>query len=246
LHLYEPDDRPHENEDAAQLRSSTRPVALQAPRRSVRRRPGVRFGRVALRLPDPMLTRPAELPLGPGYAYEVKWDGFRAVVSTLAGLRVRSRRGWDMSDRLPELKGLPEGVALDGELVALGDDGRPSFPRLSNRILHGRDGIAVTYVIFDMLAYDAESTMVLPYSERRSILERLKLAGHAWCTPDVFDDGERLFAAVVERGLEGIVAKPLASTYRPGERDWLKVKNRSYWRFGQELELTSRPRRAFV
>jgi bifunctional non-homologous end joining protein LigD len=184
-----------------------------------------------------MLTRAAELPLGPDYAYEVKWDGFRAVVSTVAGLRVRSRRGWDMTERLPELARLPDGLILDGELVALGEDGRPSFPRLGNRVLHGRDGIAVTYVIFDVLAYDGETTMALPYSERRALLERLELNGGGWCTNAVFDDGERLFAAVVQQSLEGIVAKPLASTYRPGERDWLKVKNRSYWRFGQELEL---------
>ena len=50
-----------------------------------------------------MLTRPADLPLGPGYAFEVKWDGFRALVSTIDGLRVHSRRGWDMTERLPEL-----------------------------------------------------------------------------------------------------------------------------------------------
>jgi bifunctional non-homologous end joining protein LigD len=88
-----------------------------------------------------MLARPAELPLGSGYAYEVKWDGFRAIVSTIDGLRVRSRRGWDMTARVPELTDLPEGLVLDGELIALGDDGLPSFPRLSNRILHGHDEI---------------------------------------------------------------------------------------------------------
>jgi len=52
-----------------------------------------------------------------------------------------------------------------------------------------------------------------------------------------FDDGQALFAAVVEQGLEGIVAKPRTSTYRPGQPWWLKIKNRGYWRFGQELEL---------
>jgi bifunctional non-homologous end joining protein LigD len=150
-----------------------------------------------------------------------------------------------MSDRLPELKELPEGVALDGELVALGDDGRPSFPLLSNRVLHGHDGITISYVIFDVIVHGGESTMALPYSERRTILDRLELNSAAWFTPQVFDDGERLFAAVVQQGLEGIVAKPLAGAYRPGERDWLKVKNRSYWRFGQELELARR-RRMFV
>jgi bifunctional non-homologous end joining protein LigD len=208
----------------------------------------VAFEPLKLRLPDPMLTRAGELPLGPGYAYEVKWDGFRAIVSTIDGLRVRSRRGWDMTDRVPELAGLPEGLVLDGELLAIGDDGRPSFPRLANRILHGHGGIAISYVVFDVLAHDGEATIVLPYRKRRAVLERLPLATAEWCPTDVYEDGERLFAAVVEQGLEGIVAKPLASPYRPGEREWVKVKNRSYWRFGQELELAESRRRtrAFI
>ncbi len=64
------------------------------------------------------------------------------------------------------------------------------------------------------------------------------------CTGESFGDGQALFAAVVEQGLEGIVAKRRAGTYRPGEREWLKVKNRSYWRFGQELELAQSRRHA--
>jgi bifunctional non-homologous end joining protein LigD len=72
----------------------------------------------------------------------VKSDGFRALVSTVDGLIVRSRRGWDMTDAVPELERLPQGLVLDGELIALGDDGLPSFPRLSERVLHGWDGIA--------------------------------------------------------------------------------------------------------
>jgi ATP-dependent DNA ligase len=96
-------------------------------------------------LPDPM-------PLRSGYAHEVKFDGFRAIVATIDGLRVRSRRGWNMAERLPELADLPAGLVLDGELVALGKDGLPSFPRLSDRVLHGRDGIPISYVVFDVLA----------------------------------------------------------------------------------------------
>src|SRR6187551_3318182 len=71
-----------------------------------------------LRLPAPMVSRPGPLPSGPGWSYEVKWDGFRALVSTVDGLRVRSRRGWNMTELLPELRGLPPGLVLDGELVA--------------------------------------------------------------------------------------------------------------------------------
>jgi bifunctional non-homologous end joining protein LigD len=91
-----------------------------------------------MRLPDPMLAQPGTLPLGSGHSYEVKWDGFRAIVSTEKGLTIRSRRGWDMTGLLPELGKLPTGLVLDGELVAPDEDGRPSFPRLSPRILHGR------------------------------------------------------------------------------------------------------------
>ncbi len=192
-------------------------------------------------------------------AVEGKVDGVRGLVTFDEDRRLGTRnrrgeprqwlRGQPLEDSLRRLGNrlriLWHGTVLDGELVAL-DDERPSFPRLSNRILHGHDGIAVTYVIFDVLVSDGVSTMAQPYEERRAILSHLELNGTAWCTPDVFDDGERLFAAVVRQRLEGIVAKPLLSAYRPGERDWLKVKNRTYWRFGQELELTRSRRRAFV
>ncbi len=60
-----------------------------------------------------MLSRPAPLPSGSGWSFELKWDGFRAIVSTEDGLRVRSRRGWNMTAMLPELRGLPAGLVLD-------------------------------------------------------------------------------------------------------------------------------------
>ena len=66
---------------------------------------------------------------------------------------------------------------------------------------------------------------------------RLDLDGGFWFLLPVFDDGPALFAATCEQGLEGVVAKRRDSFYRPGERGWVKVKNRSYWRFGEEREL---------
>lgn len=76
-----------------------------------------------------MLLRTGPLPVGPGWLYEVKWDGFRALVSTAGGaLRVRSRRGWNMTAPVPELGGLPKCLVLDGELVAFNDEGDPHFP----------------------------------------------------------------------------------------------------------------------
>ena len=74
-----------------------------------------------------MLSRSAPLPTGPKWSFELKWDGFRAVVSTQDGLRVRSRRGWDMTAAVPELADLPGGLVLDGELIAW-RDGEPYFP----------------------------------------------------------------------------------------------------------------------
>jgi bifunctional non-homologous end joining protein LigD len=192
-------------------------------------------------LPQPMLARPDRLPHG-DYGYEVKWDGFRAVLSTERGLEVRSRRGWEMAERLPELAALPDGLVLDGELVAFGADGRPSFPLLSLRVLHGRSLIPVTLMLFDVLRVEGADAMCLSYAERRALLEALDLDGPAWRTPAVFDEGEALLEATRMHGLEGVVAKKRSESYRPGERDWIKVKHRDYWRFGQELELARRRR----
>jgi bifunctional non-homologous end joining protein LigD len=72
--------------------------------------------------------------------------------------------------------------------------------------------------------------------ERRRQLEALNLNGAFWRTPERFDDGEALFEAVCERELEGIVAKRIEGRYRPGERGWVKVKNRSYRRWEIERE----------
>src|SRR5690242_2989814 len=79
-------------------------------------------------LPAPMLARSGRLPTDSGYAFELKWDGFRALVRTGDDFRVRSRGGWNMTELLPELRELPVDAVLDGELVALGDDEWPDFP----------------------------------------------------------------------------------------------------------------------
>ena len=97
-----------------------------------------------------MLLRAGPIPTAPGWSFEVKWDGFRALVSTIDGLRVRSRRGWDMTPLLPELRSLPAGLVLDGELVAF-REGVPHFPHLTRWLLHRDRSIAVTFAAFDVL-----------------------------------------------------------------------------------------------
>jgi bifunctional non-homologous end joining protein LigD len=182
-----------------------------------------------------MLARSGPLPRG-DYAYELKWDGFRCLVSTVGRLRVLSRQWWEMTPHLPELARLPRGLALDGELIAFGDDGKPSFPRLCQRMLHGHEDIPVMFIAFDVLHAHGESTLRLPYRRRRKILEALELHGDYWSTGSSDDDGEALWQAVCHLGLEGIVAKKRGGLYRPGRREWVKVKNRDYWRYPLERE----------
>ncbi len=189
---------------------------------------------MALRLPQPMLARSGAIPSG-DYAFELKWDGFRAIVGRNGGFGVRSRRGWDMTKLLPEFADLPASGIFDGELVAFAD-GRPHFPLVCDRLLRGDRTVPLTFVVFDVLELTGEPTMQLPYRRRRALIEELDLGVGPWFVPEAFADGSALFAAACERGLEGVIAKRRSAPYRPGERGWIKVKNRGYWRFGQEIE----------
>ena len=146
-----------------------------------------------------------------------------------------------MTEALPELRGLPGGLVLDGELVAFNKAGDPHFPLLSRRILNLDRSVAVQYMVFDVLAVDGESVTAWSYAKRRDKLEQLGLDGPAWMTPDTFDGGHALYDAVCERGLEGIVAK-WRRAYRPGQRGWIKVKNPDYWRRPHELDARRRKR----
>src|SRR2546421_10594945 len=109
-------------------------------------------------LPAPMLARSAPLPTRPGWSYEPKWDGFRAIVRTGDGYAVRSRRGWLMTELLPELAALPIRGVFDGELVAFGNDGKPSFDRLCRRLLQRDPRVPVALGVFDLLELDGEPT----------------------------------------------------------------------------------------
>jgi bifunctional non-homologous end joining protein LigD len=182
------------------------------------------------------------LPTGEGWTFEIKWDGMRAVTFIDGGtLRAQSVNLRDVTASWPELEGLPaalpaETAILDGELVATDDDGNPSFSRLQQR-MHLADPsearrrsavVPVTYVVFDLLHLDGHDLTALPLSDRRRLLEQLLEPGPSWRLSPLHDDGEALVAAADQRGLEGVVAKRLDSTYDPGRRTrtWLKVKTR--------------------
>jgi bifunctional non-homologous end joining protein LigD len=178
-----------------------------------------------------MLARSGVLPTRPGWSFEPKWDGFRAIVRTGDGYCVRSRRGWLMTQLLPEFATLPVRGVFDGELVAFGTDGRPSFHRVCARMLNRDGSVPVALVLFDVLELDGESTLSLPYLKRRELLESLTFGYGCHLCPR-FEDGAALWRSVVEYRLEGVVAKRLSQPYRPGERLWIKKKNPGWPPYG--------------
>jgi bifunctional non-homologous end joining protein LigD len=181
------------------------------------------------------------LPEGDGWRYEVKWDGMRAVVDVRDGrLRLQTVNGKDATDSFPELEGLAGALAcdavLDGEIVAFDEHGKPSFGRLQQR-MHVVDRraaaaraevVPTVLVLFDLLALDGRPVVDLPWSERRRLLEDLVEPGSHWQVPAAHEDGRALFDAAEANDLEGIIAKRVESTYRPGTRtgEWVKVKVR--------------------
>jgi bifunctional non-homologous end joining protein LigD len=136
-----------------------------------------------------MLSRPGPLPSGSGWSFELKWDGFRALVSTEGGLTARSRRGWDMTPVLPEFRA--DGLVLDGELVAW-KGSEPYFPLVCRRVLNRDMSVPLTFVVFDLLRRDGVDLTSAPYVDRRRELESLKLDGRAWVTCEPFEDGRAL------------------------------------------------------
>jgi bifunctional non-homologous end joining protein LigD len=196
---------------------------------------------------SPMLAKPGSLPADDEHwAYEIKWDGVRAIAYSEPGrLRFESRNHNDISAAYPELRPLNRALSshsaiLDGEIVSFEESDshppRPSFGRLQAR-MHVRGEsqarrlskeFPVAYIVFDLLWLDGHSLLSLPYAERRERLQALGLDGPAWQTPDhVVGNGAAMLAASLERGLEGVVAKRLDSPYEPGKRSrcWLKIKN---------------------
>jgi bifunctional non-homologous end joining protein LigD len=191
----------------------------------------------------PMLAVLAgELPPEDGsWAYEMKWDGVRAVLyADGKRLKAMSRNDIDMIGSYPELTALaevlPAGTVLDGEIVALDRSGRPSFEQLQAR-MHIADtrraerlaeSAPVTFMAFDLLRRNGTSLLDQSYEQRRAALESLALDAPHWKTPPHWtEDGAAVLAAAREQQLEGVVVKQLASAYYPGRRfdGWLKVKN---------------------
>ena len=182
-----------------------------------------------------MLATPGDLPTGPGWIYEVKWDGMRLLADVRDGrVDLRSRSGRDVTANFPELAGLVElapDVLLDGEVVLL-EHGVPSFHALADRMQtpHPAPARPVTYMAFDVLRLYGVSLMSRTFAERRGTLERLDSAGVAnLALSPTYTDGPALYAATAQRGMEGVVAKRGDGVYRPGTRSpgWVKATHRT-------------------
>jgi len=179
---------------------------------------------------SPQLARSrASLPEGGGWAYEPKWDGFRALAFVDGQLEtLHSRNGRDLGRYFPELDFPPGRYVLDGEIVVFGEGGIQDFDALGQRIHPARSRIErlagetpARFIAFDVLARDDETLLELPYGERRAVLEDVvdKPVDLTPCTRDRAEAEPWLHSA------EGVIAKQLAAPYRPGERTGMvKIK----------------------
>lgn len=190
----------------------------------------------------PMLAVTGDLPGDDGWAFEPKWDGVRVVACLGDGeLRLWSRLGNLVTATYPELAVLTRllraSAVLDGEVVAFDEQGRPDFGLLQHRmhlsrpadVSAARKEVAVTYVPFDLLHLDGHDTVSLRFEDRRELLDGLELDDAAGVhVPEyTVGGGQELYDATASLGLEGVIAKRLGSTYRPGKRAdiWRKVKH---------------------
>lgn len=189
---------------------------------------------------QPMLAANGTLPDDDeNWAFEFKWDGARAMgYWDGTQWRLRSRNLLDITTRYPELAQIGEAlgerdVILDGEIVALDEAGKPSFQRLQRR-MHVQGDFAraaketpIVYFVFDVLWLDGRSTIKLPFSQRRQLLESLDIS-RSWSriSPCFRGHGADTLNAARQHNLEGIIAKRLASPYEPGSRSgsWRKIK----------------------
>jgi bifunctional non-homologous end joining protein LigD len=195
----------------------------------------------------PMLSGHADAPFdNKEWVFEVKWDGVRAILlqSKNKGIsKIQSRNGKDITHRYPEIAEAVnsvlknnESVVLDGEIVVLNKQGIPDFQMHQKRmnvdsqrdIEFLSDNIPATYFVFDILYFDGKNTEDLQLPDRRKILNSL-IGGRSKrirVSEYIEEKGKALFKSVIERQLEGIVAKHKHSKYHQGIRSsaWLKIK----------------------
>jgi DNA ligase-1 len=189
----------------------------------------------------PMLAVAAKPFDSSEYCFEIKYDGVRALAAVEgSGWRLWGRERADYTDRYPELdvlRRLPAGTLVDGELVAFGAEGPPDLRGLLRRhgltdpwrVRQARRWCPVRYVLFDLLYHAGRCLIREPLTRRREMLaevcENLAVPEVVF-SPAVAGTGKSLYQAALAAGHEGVMAKQLASVYRPGKRaiSWKKIK----------------------
>lgn len=180
----------------------------------------------------PMLATLTDEPFdNPDWIFEVKWDGYRAVTEINKGdIKFYSRNGLSFTELYPEvaheLKKIKKDCVIDGEVVVLDENGKPSFQKLQQFGM--TRNLPIKYYLFDCLSYNGEDITARPLVDRKKILEKLipksdilKYSEH------ISTDGIKFYNESKKLDLEGIMAKRADSPYEIGRRttDWLKVKN---------------------
>jgi DNA ligase D-like protein (predicted ligase)/DNA ligase D-like protein (predicted 3'-phosphoesterase) len=191
-----------------------------------------------MNLYQPMMARTAEKSFNdPDWLFEVKWDGIRAMAYVNEDVSLRTRNDNEIIGKFPEfseLSSLASNVVLDGEIVIL-TDGLPDFQAVASRNQQQspRDIRAqaakrpATYIVFDILEANGVSLIDHPLDERLEILENnLRQGRYVVRSQPVRENGVEYYEAVLQKNLEGIMAKRRDSPYQPGARspDWLKIK----------------------
>lgn len=175
-----------------------------------------------------------EVPEGPRWIYETKYDGYRTLaVKNLFAVHMLTRNGLDWSAKYPELiqkvsrlKGARQAV-FDGEIVCLNSAGQSSFPLLQEALSRGHTDDFV-YFVFDLLFLNGRDLRGLPLRERKALLRKILSKNKSQkirYSPHAHKEGRKAFQEACRQGLEGIVAKDQDQVYRGGrESDWVKVK----------------------
>jgi ATP-dependent DNA ligase len=187
---------------------------------------------------EPMDFLPVpNLPDGSQWLWEIKLDGYRAVAVKSGGVvTLYSRNKKILNKRFPyiiePLRGLPDGTVVDGEIVALDDDGRPVFNLLQK---FTSEAGRIRYFVFDLLFYDNRDLTRLTLLERRDMLRSLIKfdTGRVKVSEFVEASAEQILSAVREQRLEGIIGKQRDSVYEPGKRSGAWIKHRV--NLGQEF-----------
>lgn len=179
----------------------------------------------------PMLATLTDQPFDkPGWLFEIKWDGYRALAELDNGrVRLYSRKNVTLNDKFPEvaqaLENMETNVVLDGEIVAVDDKGFSSFALLQR--YHQKHNGHLVYYVFDVLYADGRNLMRVPLLERKQVLQDLlPRSPFLQVSEHIADTGIDLYNVARDKGLEGIIAKDGASEYQPGVRShaWLKIK----------------------